>query len=279
MINIIVDSGCDINKDLINSENCKISSVPINLQLQDKDFVDDENLDIEDYLVQMENSPVGVKTSAPSPNVFYEKFKAEGDAFVVTISSKLSATYQSAMTAKRMYAEECGKKFIHIFDSLTASVGQGVIALKIAELIEKGTHSMDEIVDQVNQFMATSRTYFILDRYDNLVKTGRIKPYVAKLASFLNVKPICGDHEGEIKMIDKARGYSKAITKMVEIIKENTSDLEERVIAISHCKCYEKAVALKDEILKHMRVKDVLIQDCGGVIATYANRGGIVLAL
>jgi len=239
--------------------------------------VDDESLDIEDYLVQMERS-AGVKTSAPSPNLFFERFKIGDSVFVVTLSSKLSATYQSAMTAKDMYIEEYGKKFVHIFDSLSASVGQGVIAMKISELMKKGTGNL-EIVDQVNHFIKDMRTFFILDKYDNLVKTGRVKPYIAKLASFLNIKPICTAFEGEIKMEDKARGYHKAMTRLVELIKETTLDLEDRVVAISHCKCYEKAVALKDEVLKQLKVKDVLIQECRGVVATYANRGGVVLAL
>jgi len=279
MINLIVDSGCDVSKDVINHENCKLTHVPLNLQIGDDVYLDDEGLDIEDYLVKMAESPVGVKTSAPAPGLFLDRYKAGDNVFVVTLSSKLSATYQSAVTAKRMYLEEYGKKFIHVFDSFTASVGEGVIAMKISELVKKGTHSMDEIVEQVNQFMSGARTYFILDMYDNLVKTGRINPYIAKIAGFLNVKPICTESEGEIKMLDKARGYTKAITKLVELIKENTHDIEERVVAISHVKCYEKAVALKEEILKHLKVKDVLIEECRGVVATYANRGGVVLAL
>ncbi|MCL2362256.1 MAG: DegV family protein [Defluviitaleaceae bacterium] len=280
MINLIVDSGCDVSLDAINHDNCNLSYVPLNLQLEDKVYLDDESLNIEDYLNDMANSSTGVKTSAPSPNLFYEMFKSAGEnVFVVTLSSKLSATYQSAMTAKRMYLEECSKKFIHIFDSLSASVGQGVIAMKISELLKKGSHSAEEIVDHVNGFMKGVRTYFILDKYDNLVKTGRINPYIAKLASFLNIKPICGDSEGEIKMVDKARGYGKAVSKLVEFIKNNTPDIEERILAISHCKCYEKAVALKDEVLKHVKVKDVIIEECKGVIATYANRGGVVVAV
>jgi len=280
MIKLIVDSGCDISQEVINHSNCNLSYVPLNLQLEDRVYLDDEHLDIENYLNDMASSATGVKTSAPSPNKFYELFKAAGEnVFVVTLSSKLSATYQSAMTAKKMYMEECSKKFIHVFDSLTASVGQGVIAMKISELINKGSHTVDEIVDQVNGFMKGVRTYFILDKYDNLVKTGRINPYIAKLASFLNIKPICGDEEGEIKLVDKARGYGKAISKLVEVIKNSTPDIEERIVAISHCKAYEKAVALKDEVLKHLKVKDVLIEECKGVIATYANRGGVVVAL
>ena len=274
---LVVDSGCDISTDIIDHESCSLSYVPLNLQLDDRVILDDESLDIEEYLVQMERSAV-VKTSAPSPKLFFERFKFGDSVFVVTISSKLSATYQSAVSAKDMYLEECGKKFVHVFDSLSASVGQGIIAMKISELIKKGTGNLD-IVDYVDHFIKEMRTFFILDKYDNLVKSGRIKPYIAKLASFLNVKPICGANEGEIVMKDKARGYNKAMVKLVELIKDTTLDLEERVVAISHCKCYEKAVALKDEILRQIKVKDVLIQECRGVVATYANRGGIVLAL
>ena len=280
MTKVLVDSGCDISSAVIDHENCSLSHIPLNLQVDETVYLDDESLDIEAYLQHMASSAVGVKTSAPSPELFLERFKAAADnVFVVTLSSKLSATYQSAMTAKRMYMEEYGKKLIHVFDSLTASVGEGVIAMKISELLEKGTHSFEEIVEQVNQFMEGARTYFILDKYDNLVKTGRINPYIAKIAGFLSVKPVCGAHEGEIKMLDKARGYSKAVSKMIELIKANTPDLEERIVAISHCKCYEKAVQLKDEVLKHLKVKDVLIEECRGLVATYANRGGVVLAL
>ena len=275
---IVVDSGCDVNKELINCETHAITHVPLNLQLEDKVYLDDENLNLDDYLNHMEASSVAVKSSAPSPNLFIEKFKTGENVFAVTLSSKLSATFQSAITAKDMYIEEYGKKFIHVFDSLSASVGEGVIALKISELLKKGTESA-EIITQVNQFIKGMRTYFILDKFDNLVKTGRVKPYIAKIAGFLNVKPICGDEEGEIKMVDKARGYTKAVKRLVEIIKESTPDIESRIIAITHVKAYEKAVALKEELLANLRAKDILIQECRGVTTTYANRGGVVVAL
>jgi len=276
--NIVVDSGCDVSTEIIAGDNCSIAHIPLNLQIEDKVYLDDENLDLDLYLSHMESSAVAVKTSAPSPSLFFERFKAGDNVFVVTLSSKLSATYQSAITARDMYVEECGKKFIHVFDSLTASIGEGVIAMKIAELLKKGA-GCGEVVDQVNHFIKDMRTYFILDKFDNLVKTGRINPYVAKIASFLNVKPICGDNDGEIKMVDKARGYTKAARKLVQIIKENTPDIESRVIGITHVKAYEKAVALKEELLSQLRAKDILIQECRGVTTTYANRGGVVVAV
>ena len=275
---IVVDSGCDISKELINSPNCTLTHVPLNLQIEDKVYLDNEELDKDLYLEHMEASTVAVKTSAPSPSLFFEQFKRGDNVFAVTLSSKLSATYQSAITAKDMYIEEYGKKFIHVFDSLSAAIGEGVIAMKIAELAEKGLGA-NEVVEQVNQFIKGMNTYFIIDKFDSLVKTGRIKPYIAKIAGFLNVKPICGAENGEIKMIDKARGYSKALVKLVEIIKENTPDIENRIIGITHVKAYEKAVQLKEELKKCLNAKDIIIQEGRGISTTYANRGGVVVSV
>jgi len=275
---IIADSGCDVGREYVEHADCLLSFVPLNLQVGEKVFIDDENIDLDDYMAHMEASAVAVKTSAPSPGQFIERFGLADNIFAVTLSSKLSATYQSAVTAKRMYLEEYGKKFIHIFDSLSASVAEGVIAMKISELLKNGIDAPD-VVEQVNQFMAGMRTYFILDKYDNLVKTGRVKPYIAKIASFLNIKPICTEQGGEIKMLEKGRGYAKSMKRLVEIIKESTPDIESRIISITHVKCIEKALELKDEFLAHLRAKDILIQESKGITTTYANRGGIVVAL
>jgi len=248
------------------------------MQIEDKVYLDDEELDMDAYLAHMKSSPVAVKTSAPSPSLFLEQFKKGEKVFAVTLSSKLSATYQSAMTAKNMYLEEYGKKFIYIFDSLSACIGEAVVTLKIAELLDNGIGA-NEVVEQVNQFIKDMNTYFIIDTFDILVKTGRIKPYIAKFASFLNVKPICASENGEIKMLDKARGYNKAVARLVSSIKENTPDIENRIIGITHVRAYEKAVQLKEEFMKYVKPKDIIIQEGRGISMTYANEGGIVVAL
>jgi len=275
---IIVDSGCDIDPALINTDTCTIFHVPLNLQIEEKIYLDNEEINLDDYLAHMESSTAAVKTSAPSPGLFLDMFKTGENIFGVTLSSKLSATYQSAVTARDMYIEEYGSKFIHIFDSLSASIGEGVIALKISELVKKGIAPAD-IIEQVNRYIKGMNTYFILDKFDNLVKTGRINPYIAKVASFLNVKPICAAEAGEMKMLDKARGYNKALAKLVQIIKNTTPDISERVIGITHVKALEKAEAMKQELMKQLKPKDILIQECRGVTTTYANRGGVVVAL
>lgn len=279
MVKIVVDSGCDFRKEVFENQDCLFDTVPLNLQCEDRVYIDDANLNMDEFINHMESSPTGVKSSAPSPTLFMDTYNEGDSVFVVTLSSKLSGTYNSAVMAKKMYLEECGKKFIHVFDSLSASVGEGVVALKIAEYAKKGLPNV-EIVDQMNHFIKNMRTYFLLDRYDSLVKTGRINPYIAKIASMLNIKPICGDDKnGSLCMLEKARGHQKAVKRLIEIIKENTPDIENRVIGISHTRCFERAVAFKDDLLKGLRVKDVIITEATGLIATYAGIGGVVVAL
>jgi DegV family protein with EDD domain len=131
---IIVDSCCDLDKDLIEKFN--IETAPLTIEFGDYIYRDDENLNMDNFLYTMRNTKEKVRTSCPSPNEFIEKFKGPDSAFVVTLSSALSGTYRSACIAKKMYIEDYSKKFIHIFDSFSASIGETIIAIKIGEFIK-----------------------------------------------------------------------------------------------------------------------------------------------
>ena len=278
MIKIIVDSGCDIPKEMMPHEDAVIEMVPLNLQVEDKSFIDDEDIDIDGYLEAMAGSKAMAKTAAPSPGTFLSKFLGEESVFTITLSSALSSSYNSAMMAKQMYLDEIGSKFIHVFDSLSASVGEMIIAFKIREFAKKNLSNL-EIVESVNKFIGEMRTYFILEKFDNLVKSGRINPAVAKIASLLSIKPICtGTRKGELAMAGKAKGFKKAIEKLIELIIEEKLDFENRVLAISHVKCIEKAIYFKDQVVQKITFKDIVIVEARGVIATYANALGIVIA-
>ena len=274
---IVVDSGCDFTENMENNKGISIDRAPLTLQLDDKQFIDDGTLDIEQYLNEMARAKETPKTAAPSPESFLEKYKGEASVFVVTLSSFLSASYNNAVLAKQMYLEEIGSKFIHVFDSLSASVGETVIAMKINEYIKQKLHE-NEIVDKVNSFMKNMRTYFILDNYTNLVKSGRISPYVAKIGQFLSIKPICCGQDGKIAFLDKARGFHKAIDRLVNIIEKESVDFENRILGISHANCPEKAQFFKELILKRLTFKDVIIVDVSGLCATYADRGGLIIS-
>lgn len=273
---IIADSGCDINKEL--KEKIDIGLVPLKIHIDDNEFIDDENLDVKELLKEMKQSSSTPKTASPSPIDFINKFKEKKRIFVVTLSSELSSTYNNAVMAKNMVLEEIGDKFIHVFDSLSASIGETLVSLKIYELAKRNL-SDSEIVDKVNQYIKEMKTFFILESLDNLIKAGRISRLKGQLASALSIKLIMGGSEkGTIKLVDKVRGSKRALKRLVDIIGEQGGKLEERVLGIAHCNNLEKALELKEKIQQKYKFKDIIIVEMAGLSTVYANEGGIVIA-
>jgi DegV family protein with EDD domain len=277
MAKIVVDSGCDISAEIIARAGVPIEVVPLTLRLGEKIFTDDGTMDTELYLSEMESSPAVAQSASPSPKQFMDAYNGGENIFAVTLSSFLSGSNNSANLGKLLYTEETGEKFIHVFDSLSASAGETLVALKIAELIRKKL-SDGEIVGRVSRFVGDLSTYFILEKYDTAVKTGRIEPHVAKIASMLNIKPICAGIGGKMTMIGKARGQKGAVKRLIEIMAAEKADFGSRILGISHCQCFEKADSVKREILRHIPFKDAFITDTSGLCSTYTGRGGIVAA-
>ncbi len=273
---IVADSCCDINSEI--QEQTQVQLVPLTIQIEDEVYRDDSSLDVDRLIKKMRQSQQAPKTACPSPQEFVDSYKGEGSVFVVTLSSGLSGTYKSAMLAKEIFLEEVGNKFIHVFDSLSASVGQTLVSLKISELIQKGLKE-SEIVDRANAYIEDMKTFFTLESLDNLVKGGRVSPLVAKISSILSVKPIMGATEnGEIRVHEKVMGVKKAFRRFVEVIGEQGTNLEDKILGIAHCNCLEKALIFKDEVLKRYNFKDIIIVKTAGISSVYANEGGLIIA-
>ncbi|SDD22346.1 DegV family protein [Halanaerobium congolense] len=215
---IIVDSCCDLTEEL--RERFDISTAPLSIDVGDKHFIDDENLDRERLLDAMRNSSDAPKTASPGPGPFLDLYQKYENSFVVTLSKELSASYQNAVLAKELVKEEAADKFVKVFNSFSASAGETMIAYKLGELIEAGLNR-DEIVEKTEKYVEDMQTLFVLDSLDNLIKAGRMGKLKGKIASFFNIKPVLGaTPEGTITLVDKARGSKRAIRKLVEKIGE-----------------------------------------------------------
>ncbi|EOC99463.1 DegV family protein [Caldisalinibacter kiritimatiensis] len=275
-IKIVADSSCDLNEKL--SEKLNIDLVPLNIRIGDENYIDDENLDLRTLLNKMNNSRLAPQTSSPSPQAFIEKFKEKEKVFVVTLSSALSSTYNNAVLAKSMILEEVENKFVHVFDSLSASVGETLVCMKISELAENNLNEL-EIVEKVNKYIKDMKTFFVLESLENLIKAGRMSRLKGHIASALSIKPIMGGNdEGKIKLVDKVRGSKRALRRLVEIIGEQGERLEEKVLGIAHCNCLEKAQKVKEKVEEKYNFKDIVIVEMSGLSSVYANEGGIVIA-
>lgn len=277
-IKIITDSGCDLSKEQALKYNIDLIKVPLTLQIGNSIYLDDENLDVLKYTKDMNSHKEMPKTAAPSPETYMNAYKGIEDIFVVTISSKLSGSYSSAELGKKLFKEENENKFIHVFDSFGASCGQALIVLKIKEFFDKGLNN-EEIITAVEKFVSTQRTYFILEKLDNLVKTGRLTQRAAMLASILSIKPILGnDTNGNLRLIDKARGIKKATERLSEIMKIEGTPTEDKILAITHCNNLERALQMQDIILSKMKFKDILIMEATGLVTNYAQEFGVILS-
>ena len=275
---IIADSCCDLNEEL--KKDINIELVPLTIQINYEEIIDDKNLNTYELIDKMEKSSDYPKTASPSPAHFLKKYNESEKSFVVTLSSALSSTYDSAMMAKNMLLDEGKGKFVHVFDSLSASVGETLICIKINDLIKSGIDE-NEIIKRTNEYIKEMKTFFVLESLDNLIKAGRMSKMKGHIASVLSIKPIMGStDDGNIRLVKKVRGSNKALLNLVDVIGEKgePSKFSEKILGISHVNAYEKAKKLKDDILKKYNFKDVIIVEARGISTVYANKGGIIIA-
>lgn len=272
---IIADSSCEVPES--HKAKCPVVTVPFKLYIDNEEIVDDAKLDVIGFINKMVKSTTLPRTACPSPVDFQEQFDEEDPCFVVTISSKLSGTYNSAMLAKSMHEEENPKHLVHVFDSKSASVGELLVSLKINELAQLNFKPAD-IIQQVTEYIDNMKTFFIAESLDNLMKNGRISRLKGTLASVLNIKPIMGADNGEIVLMDKARGSAKAFARMIEMISENAKQAESKILAISHVNNPERANWLKAEIEKACKFKEVIVVQTGGLSSLYCDNQGIIVA-
>lgn len=272
---IVADSSCDLNDELRGKLD--IGLVPLKIDVGGRTFVDDDQLNVKELIKAMAGSREPVRTSSPAPGDFINEYKKADTVFVVTLSSQLSSAYNNAILAKSII-EEQGNKFIHVFDSLSASIGETLVSLKIFESIQDSL-TPKEIVKKVETYIDEMKTFFILESLDNLVKNGRVSKAMGHVASLLSIKPIMGeDGKGSIKLVDKVRGSKRAFNRLVEIIGEQGERLEEKILGIAHVDAKEKAEELKKAIEEKYNFKDIIIVETGGLSTAYADDGGIIIA-
>lgn len=279
---IVIDSCGDLTTELKKDERVEV--VSLELQVGEYRTWDDESFDQADFLKRVAACPECPKSSCPSPERYMEAYVTEAeDVYVITLSSNLSGSYNSAVLGKNLYHEKYGEKNIHVINSCSASIGETQIALKILELVKEGK-SFEEIVRLAEDYRDAQDTYFVLDNLETLRKNGRLSNVKALVASTLNIKPIMGaTDEGTIIQLGQSVGMKKALQKMADMIaKKIISEIEapkEARIMISHCNCPQRAAHMKQLLEERVTVKEILIVDTAGISSMYANDGGVIVTV
>ena len=273
---IVCDSCTDLTEEDLK-KGC-YTLVPLTLLVDGEEIIDDETFDQADFLAKVAASKESVKSACPAPESYMEAYSKADDIYVVTLSAELSGSYNSAVLGKNLYEEENGTKNIHVVNSRGAATTQVLIARKLNEYASQGM-LFEEVVDKIEEYTTSLRTYFVLETLEVLRKNGRLSRLSATIAGALNIKPVMiGTRDGVIQKAAQARGMKKALAKMVEHMGSEGRDLTGRQFVISHCNCYERAVYVKELIKKHLHAEDVDIVDTKGVSSLYACDGGIIVS-
>lgn len=274
---IVVDSCCELPEEY--KKDARFQSIPLGLAVGEYQVLDDAFFQQKEFLEKVAAYPGCPKSSCPSPEKYREAYHCEAEEiYVITLSSHLSGSYNSAELGKKLYEEKYGKKKIHVIDSESASCGETQIAMKIAELKEASC-SFEETVQEAESFKRRMKTYFVLDNLETLRKNGRLTGVKALVATKLSIKPIMVGKLGVIEQKGQAVGINKALAKMADCILADVEHPEERALMITHCNCPERAQYMLELMKKRASFRSTLIMDTAGISSMYANDGGIIVTL
>ena len=278
-IQIIVDSCCDVTDALRNVLSLSLASLKITVG--EHFYEDDGTIDTGVLVADMKACRTAPTTACPSPEEYAALMSQADASLVVTLSSKLSGSYNAACVGRDLALEKAPEKKIHVFDSESASAGETRIALLLRDMID-GAMGFEEIVEKTTAYIANMKTPFVLEDLGNRVKNGRISRTAGFVGTMLNLRPIMGENgHGEIIPLEKVRGTANAMRRLVELVAEETDHLPaaSKLLVLSHCNCQERAMQLKKAFLERCAVfKDVIVVPTGGLSTVYANDGGIVIA-
>ncbi|MCM1180293.1 MAG: DegV family protein [Clostridium sp.] len=272
---IVGDSCTDFTVEDLNREYMAL--VPLTIDVGGYEVKDDAAFDQADFLKRVAEYPECPKSACPSPERYMESFQGAEQVYVVTLSSQLSGSYNSAQLAGRIYKEEHPEIDIHVFDSRSASCGQFLLAHLIEKYALAGME-FEEIIEKVTAFRDEMQTAFVLESLDTLRKNGRLTAVKAFVASALNIKPYMKAVNGTIAQAGQARGIHKAIGKMVDFVGEIGQNLTDKTVVIANCNCLERAKAVERELMERYHFKESVVIDTRGISSLYANDGGVIIA-
>lgn len=270
-IKIVTDSSSDV----VELEGIAFASAPLKIITSDKEYVDDENLDVEEMVNDLRVYKGKSSTSCPNSEDWIESFGDAKEVFCITITGTLSGSYNAACLAKQRYEELYPDRKVCVINSLTTGPEMKLIIEKIQELITEGK-TFEEICTLINEHMKNTGLFFMLESMRNLANNGRVNPIVAKIAGFLGIRIVGkASDKGDLQQLDKCRGEKKALDTIISHLKELGSKLKK--IKISHCFNEGAALSLKERILKEFEKVKVEIYKCRGLCSFYAEKGGLLV--
>lgn len=275
MIKIITDSTSDI--DLKYAKELNIEIVPLKVIIDGKEYKDRIDLQPEEFYDLLVNSQTLPSTSQPSPQDFvdlYETAKNNNDSvIVITLSSVISGTYQSANLAKDLVDYDD----IYVIDSLGTTQMQRLLVLKAVALRNEGMNAQD-LYTFLEAYKHRIRLFAFVDTLEYLYKGGRLSRTAATAGTLLKFKPIIGFDKGKLEVFAKARGTQKATAKIIDLIQQDGEmDLDEP-ICIGYTGSSDGLDKFENTLREILHFGETLHGIVGPVIGTHAGPGARLIA-
>ena len=276
---IIADSAGDLFSHELTSDKINFYTVPLEITLDAGNIVDEEDLDIADFVDKVVKTKAVAKSTCPPPEKFAAEMRKGDNIIVVTISSSLSGTYDSAVIAAKMVKEESPNKKIYVLDSLAAAGGEVRILLELARVMNTTNMSFDEIVAHMIPYRDRTRTIFFLRNISNFVRNGRIPKLSGMIAKIARLKLVCRENgKGEIEKHGVAFTAKKAFEMMAAAPRAKVAEEGTNLpVVITHCFNEPEATQLKDMLVRNFNLDNVRIVQARGLSCFYANKFGIMM--
>lgn len=273
---ILADSSCNLREYRPKAVDAVYRVAPLKINIAGREYVDDASLDVAELNRLILEEDTSSSSSCPSVGEWAELFRSADNIIAITISARLSGSYEAACMARDMVLEE-GARNIHIVNSRAAG---GKLELLVAQLdgflAEHPAASFDEAVAFVDRLEGASTVLFSLSSYDNLIKSGRMPKLAGHLASKLNIRILgIASDEGTIKIVGPTRGSRKTLDKIVHTMGEQGFDGD--MVYLDHVENGPGAQALADRIRQEWPDAEVRILPCGGLCSYYAENKGLII--
>lgn len=275
---IITDSASDLSAEMAGKLGVRIAPLMVDFRGQ---LTPDRNDDSLKELYDAFRNAETATTAAVNPQTWEEAIRptleAGKNAVVITFSSALSTTYQSAVIAATDLMDEFPQSKVYVCDSLCASMGQGLLVWYACKQRDKGASAV-EVVEWIEMNKKRMCHFFTVDDLDFLKRGGRISAATAAMGSMLNIKPILRvNTKGELVELDKVRGRKAAGRYLIDKLDEQGAGREDGPVFISHGDCYEEAEAIANVLRTKYHVKEVVVGYIGAVIGAHAGPGTMAL--
>lgn len=270
-IKIVADSSAN----LLSLKNVDFSSAPLKVITAEKEFVDDEALNLGAMVEYFSQYKGKSKTSCPNPADWVDAFGDADDVFCVAITSGLSGSYNSACIAKQMYEADHDGARVYVVDSLSAGPELTLITEKLEQMILEGM-AFEQICQAIETYKQNTGLLFMLESLNNFAANGRVSPAVAKIAGVLGIRIVGkASVQGTLEPTDKCRGEAKSLTTILAHLKAH--GLSAGKVQIAHCSNEQAARKLKAMIQTEIPGASVAIGENRGLCSYYAEIGGLLV--